>query len=68
MNTLYSLSQAADVLGVHPHIIAYLLSTKKLPEPMRIGHRRLFNDADLARIKKHLEATAASRYSRGPHA
>ncbi len=62
MTKYYTLSQAADVLKIKPHVIAYLLTTKKVPEPMRVGHRRLFTEADIAAIKEVHQNALASRF------
>jgi DNA-binding transcriptional MerR regulator len=52
---IYTLRDACEILRVQPHIITYLLATGKIPEPRRIGGRRLFTAADLAAISEILK-------------
>jgi DNA-binding transcriptional MerR regulator len=54
MNNTYLISDVAKRLGVPPYRIAYLYLTRKLPEPMRIGNRRLFREADARLVAKAL--------------
>lgn len=51
----FTLGDAARILAVPPYQITYLLSTGKLPEPKRIGNRRLFTHADLCTISEYLK-------------
>ena len=51
----YLLGEAAGVLHCQPYQITYLLATRKIPEPMRIGGRRIFRAADMKRIAKMLK-------------
>lgn len=51
----FSLGDAARVLGIPPYQISYLLSTGKVPEPKRIGNRRLFSIDDLAQISEYIK-------------
>jgi len=55
---LYTLADAARILAVKPYIVTYLLSTKKIPEPLRISGRRMFTVEDLARIDEFLKLNA----------
>lgn len=55
------LSEAAAALHCKPYQIAYLLSTRRIPEPIRIGGRRAFTTTDLAGIAKVLELQKASK-------
>lgn len=55
------LSEAAATLHCKPYQIAYLLSTRRIPEPVRIGGRRAFTTSDLARIAEVLELQKASK-------
>ena len=50
----YLLGEAAGILGCKPYQITYMLAIRKIPEPMRIGGRRIFTGADLNRIAKML--------------
>lgn len=56
INELYLLSDAARLLGCKPHRITYLLTSQQVPEPKRIGGRRMFGRNDLQRLAKHLNA------------
>ena len=51
----YLLGEAAEMLRCQPYQITYLLATRKIPEPMRIGGRRIFRPADMSRIQKMLK-------------
>ena len=51
----YLLGEAAGVLHCQPYQITYLLATRKIPEPMRIGGRRIFTSADMNRIATMLK-------------
>lgn len=52
---LSTLADVARLLGVPPHRIVYLLTTGKVPEPTtRLGNRRAFSAADIARIQQAL--------------
>lgn len=55
MNDYYLLTDAARILNTMPHRITYILLTRKVPEPMRIGGRRIFTVADLTRIAEVLK-------------
>jgi hypothetical protein len=59
------LGQAASALGVKPYQIIYLLTTSQVPEPRRVGGRRMFGDLDLQRIAEALGVAVPSRH-RGP--
>jgi hypothetical protein len=54
-DTLYSLRDASEVLKVRPYQIVYLLTTKQVPEPARLGGRRIFTFGDLSAIADKLE-------------
>lgn len=55
MNTNYLLlGEAARQLGVPPYRLTYLMSTGRIPEPMRVGGRRVFTRADMAKISQVL--------------
>ena len=51
----FLLADAARILGVMPHQIVYLFTTRQLPEPRRIGNRRVFTIFDLHRISEKLQ-------------
>jgi hypothetical protein len=44
-------------LNVPPYRIAYLLTTRKLPEPKRVGNRRVFTTTDARQVEKALGIT-----------
>jgi MerR-like DNA binding protein len=50
----YLLSDVARMLRCMPHQIVYLLATRKVPEPARLGNRRLFRQEDVRRIASRL--------------
>jgi DNA-binding transcriptional MerR regulator len=60
----FTLGDAARILSVPPYQITYLLSTGKVPEPVRVGNRRLFTHADLARIAEYLKVAGWEGHAR----
>ena len=54
MKQTYLMGELSKRLGVPHYKIAYLYMTRRLPEPMRIGNRRIFTDADARRVAKAL--------------
>ena len=50
----YSLRDAAELLRVQAYRIVYLLSTGQVPEPQRIGGKRIFTLMDLHRLSEKL--------------
>lgn len=54
-NELYTLSDAARVLGVRQHVLVYAMLSGRCPEPRRVGGRRLFTMDDLVRISELLK-------------
>lgn len=54
---LFLLREAAEYLNCKPYQITYLLNTKKVPEPKRIGGRRCFCVGDLLRLAEQLSRT-----------
>jgi DNA-binding transcriptional MerR regulator len=54
MRHTYLISDLAKRLDVPPYRIAYLLTTRQLPEPMRIGNRRIFNETEARQVAKAL--------------
>jgi DNA-binding transcriptional MerR regulator len=52
---LYLMSDVSRMLGVPAHRIAYLFTTRKVPEPpLRLGNRRVFGLADVRRVAQAL--------------
>jgi hypothetical protein len=52
----YLLSDVARLLRCRPYRIAYLLSTRQVPEPsLRIGNKRVFTPNDISRIAEKLQ-------------
>jgi DNA-binding transcriptional MerR regulator len=57
---LFLISEVSRQLNVPAHRIAYLYSTRKLPEPqLRLGNRRVFTLTDLQRVAKVIGKTEA---------
>ena len=54
MRHTYLIGDLAKRLDVPPYRIAYLLTTRQLPEPMRIGNRRIFNETQARQVAKAL--------------
>ena len=54
MRHTYLIGDLSKRLDVPPYKIAYLLSTRQLPEPMRIGNRRIFNETEARLVAKAL--------------
>jgi DNA-binding transcriptional MerR regulator len=54
MKHTYLLSDLSKRLNVPPYRITYLYTTRRLPEPLRIGNRRIFTDADARQVAKAL--------------
>jgi hypothetical protein len=48
------LGDVARTLGCQPYRIVYLLTTGQVPEPGRLGNRRLFREEDVQRIAARL--------------
>ena len=55
------LGEAAAELGLRPHQLAYLHSTRLVPEPPRLFGKRCYDEAFLDMVKKYV----ASRVSGG---
>jgi DNA-binding transcriptional MerR regulator len=53
----YLISDVSRLLDVPPHRIVYPLLTRKVPEPQRIGGRRIFSWADIQLIAEQLGRT-----------
>lgn len=51
----FLLGEVAKILARRPHQIAYLLKTRKAPEPeQRIANKRLFSERDILRLARLL--------------
>jgi DNA-binding transcriptional MerR regulator len=50
MNQTYLIGDLSKRLNVPSYRIAYLYTTRRLPEPERIGNRRQFSEADARRV------------------
>ena len=57
---LLSLKDVASRLKSQPYRIIYLLTTGKVPEPNRVGGKRVFDTDDLNRIAKALGVESIS--------
>lgn len=55
----YSLADAAKILRCPPYRIVYLLTTGQVPEPYRVGNKRLFTIEDLSRLSERLDVEIA---------
>jgi DNA-binding transcriptional MerR regulator len=47
----FTLADVVRTLRTQPHIVTYMLRTGRIPEPMRVGGRRLFTMEDVSRIE-----------------
>jgi DNA-binding transcriptional MerR regulator len=54
MKKTYLISDLSKRLNVPPYRIAYLYTTRRLPEPVRTGNRRVFTSADARKVAKAL--------------
>jgi hypothetical protein len=54
MNQTFLMSDLSKRLNVPPYRIAYLLTTRQLPEPKRIGNRRTFSLTEARQVAKAL--------------
>ena len=54
MDQLFTLKDVTTLLKVKPHKVTYLLTTKKIEEPIHIGNRRMFTKADIIGLAKEL--------------
>ena len=55
----YSLADVAKILRCPPYRIVYLLTTGQVPEPYRVGNKRLFSIEDLSRLSEKLQTELA---------
>ena len=55
LNNMCLLGDVARILGVVPYRIVYLLTSGKVPEPVKLGGRRVFFEDDIERIAKQLK-------------
>ena len=54
LNNMCLLGDVARILGVVPYRIVYLITSGKVPEPAKLGGRRVFFEDDIERIAKKL--------------
>jgi len=54
MKQSFLISALSRRLDVPHHRIAYLFTTRRLPEPLRLGNRRIFSEADARQVAKAL--------------
>src|SRR5262245_54577022 len=54
MRTTYLMGDLSKRLNVPPYRIAYLFTTRQLPEPNRVGNRRVFTETDARQVAKAL--------------
>jgi DNA-binding transcriptional MerR regulator len=54
MTDYLTLGDVSRLLMVPPHRILYLISTRKVPEPMRVGGRRIWTMEQVAEISEKL--------------
>lgn len=57
----YLLNEVARILDVPPHRVVYPLITRQVPEPARIGGRRVFSWEDIERIAEKLARPLPNR-------
>jgi hypothetical protein len=58
MQRQFLLGEVAKILGRRPHQIAYLLTTRQVPEPeRRIGNKRIFTEEDVVRLARHFRVS-----------
>lgn len=57
----YLLNEVARMLNVPPHKVVYPLITRQLPEPKRIGGRRVFSWEDIERLAEKIGRPLPSR-------
>lgn len=57
MKQSYLMSDLSKRLNVPHYKIAYLYTTRRLPEPQRLGNRRIFSDSDARQVAKMLGLT-----------
>jgi hypothetical protein len=62
-NDYYTLSDVSELLQVPAYRVTYLLATRQVPEPGRIGGRRLFTLADIQGIAEKLEIESMRQLS-----
>jgi hypothetical protein len=51
--TLYTIEEAAELIGVKYNRLWYALITGKLRESTRVGRIRLFDDYDIGEMRRH---------------
>ena len=58
-------NQVARLLGVKDHQLAYLYANQLLPEPGRVGDRRVYWPADVETVRQYIEAHGVRGRGRG---
>lgn len=53
MAAYYSTRQVAELLGVRWYRVKYSHQAGHVPEPLRIGNVRMYDEADIERLKKY---------------
>jgi len=61
----FLLGDAAKALNVPPYRITYLLTTHRIPEPRRVGGRRVFTKTALSHVAKVLGIDLPEELKRG---
>lgn len=64
-NDYYLLSDVVRLLKVPPYKITYVLNTRKIAEPARIGGRRCFTETDIDTIATALGIQRVPETDRG---
>jgi hypothetical protein len=64
---LFSMSEAAKATGIAPYRIKYALLTHRLPEPGRVGGRRVFGPDDVELIRRHFAGATGIKTNQRPH-
>jgi DNA-binding transcriptional MerR regulator len=63
---LFSMSEAAKATGIAPYRIKYALQTQRLPEPGRVGGRRVFGPDDVELIRRHFAGATGIKTTQRP--
>jgi DNA-binding transcriptional MerR regulator len=58
-------TEVARRLGVKDYQLAYLYANQLLPEPGRVGGRRVYGPADLETVRQYVEAHGVRGRGRG---
>ena len=63
-NQLHTLGDVARRLRVARHRIVYVLESGRVPEPQRLGGRRVFTEADVSAIASELNVETEGLHQR----